>query len=246
MKQLFFYSFLMIVSLLFFSCQNDGNTSSSSQTPDHQVHDHSHGHDHQHHHDSSSSTIFDYGKIENQIYSNDFFDFQINVPSSWNQIDRDAMAKATEQGLDLLVDNEQGDEKTVEAARIASAQLLNISQFPIESEVVNNATLMITADNISAFPEIQNGKDYLEHTKETFGAMGMEVQTLNDVSEKIISNVTFHQLEIKINFGDGSISQQYISAVVKDFIFNIVLTYGNEEGKIELEKILNSYKPLSS
>ena len=255
MKKLHFLFFAIFVSVLFFNCQNETNTSSSNQATSHEEerihdhHDHNHGddhHGHDHHHDDEVpiTVISDYGKIENQIYSNQLFDFQIQIPESWHVIDQEAMAKATEQGMDLVEENEDGSPS--EAERIANSQLLNISQFPITSDVANNSTLMITADNIAPFPEIQNGKNYLEHTKETFQAMGMEIEIIDDVSEKTISNRKFHQLEIKINFGDGSISQQYISAVVKDYIFNIVLTYGNEESKMELEKILNSYHSLSS
>ena len=215
MKNRFFYSFLFFVIVLFSSCQ-----SGSKPAPN----------------------KFDYGKIENQIYSNHFFNFKMNVPSSWHVTTHEEMAEITGQGMDLATGGEdKTTEKMVEAARIATAQLLNISQFPINSEVANNATLIITVDDISAFPELQNGKDYLENTKETFTSMGMKVIVTNPISEKILSNQTFHQLGLKIDFNDGSISQQYISAVKKEYIFNIVLTYGDENGKQELEKVLNSY-----
>lgn len=240
------------------NCQNETNTSSNNQehsseqeqhhdgNHDHHGHDHDHHHNHDHHHDHEMpvTIIPDYGKIENQIYSNQLFDLKIQIPESWHVIDQAALAKATEQGMDLVEEDIEGSKN--EAERIANSQLLNISKFPINSDVGNNSTLMITADNIAPFPEIQNGKDYLEHTKETFEAMGMEIEIVDDVSKKIISNRTFHQLEIQINFGDGSISQQYISAVVKDYILNIVLTYGNEKDKVELEKILESYQSFSS
>lgn len=219
MKKGFFYFFYFCVIVLFSACQGESN----NNTP---------------------TNKFDYGKIENQVYSNQFFNFKMDVPPSWHVTTHEEMAEITGQGMDLVAGKETETEKMVEAAKIATAQLLNISQFPINSNVANNATLIVTVDNISEFPEIRDGKDYLISTKETFSAMGMELELTDDISEKILSNQTFHQLGIKISFPEGSISQQYISAVKKDFIFNIVLTYGNEEGKVALEKILNSYKIL--
>jgi len=104
--------------------------------------------------------------------------------------------------------------------------------------------LIISADDISEFPEIKNGKDYLVHTKETFAAMGMDLEIPSGISEKIISNKTYHQMEVNIKLENASFSQQYISIVDKKYIINYVLTYGDEEGKLELEKIISSLKSI--
>ena len=223
MNSLRFYTFLFFVIVLFSNCQNETSTNSDTTT---------------------ATENFDYGKIENGKYTNRFFNFQIDVPASWSVTNHDEMATMTEKGLDMMAGEEKQTEKMVEAARIASAQLLNISQFPINSDVEFNSNLIISVDDITEFPEIKNGKDYLEHTKETFVAMGLDLEIADEISEKIISNKTYHQMIVHIKLEQASFSQQYISIVDKGYIINYVLTYGNEAGKADLEKIIRSLKSI--
>jgi len=185
---------------------------------------------------------FDFGKTENGLYKNDYFNMEISFNPNWAVQDKQAVNNIVEKGNELITGNDKTFDSAVKAAQVNTAYLLTIFKHEVGAAVEYNPSLMLVAENIKNFPGIKNGKDYLFHAKKILKQTQLPYSFNKEVFEKEIDNSKFYIMEAELDYMGKTIIQQYISTVNKGFSLSFIISYTTEEEKNELYEVINNIK----
>lgn len=186
-------------------------------------------------------TDFDYGKIENNTYTNTYFGHTMEIPENWYVQDEETQKQLTEEGAKAL----GGDKlaRTIKAAEITSANLLMASEFDIAkhtdpSTINSNFTLVAENLGVASF-SVNDGNDYLEASKKQFAKNNVPIKINGDTKAMDIDGKTFHYFDAVMTMQGVKINQRYMATVINDFALLYVATYGSDG---QLEKLMDILK----
>jgi len=182
---------------------------------------------------------FDYGEITANVYSNNFFNFKIKIPTDWVILKQSQQTSLLEKG-----NNVPREEETVKASEINMANLLNVFQYEIGSEVNFNPSIIIYAENNNNKPEIiRTGDEYLNQAKKALMQTQLRYEYISEKTEKeIIDNTHFYKIETHTLTAKDSIKQRYYATVINGFSLLIIITYTTEEQEKILLEAIHSIK----
>ncbi len=188
---------------------------------------------------------FDYGKVENHVYRNTYFDFRVSLPEAWavkSQAEMDALQK---QGHDLIAGDNSSLKKTIKAAEVNTATLLMTSKYPGQDQA-DNPNFIAVAERLSSLAKaannIENGKDYLEATKKLMAQSAMKFEQEGDIVKSDLAGKEFYKMTMKLDAGFVVVHQDYYATILNDFALAFISTYVSDPSKEELQGILNSIK----
>lgn len=185
---------------------------------------------------------FDYGKIENGVYTNNYFDFEIPVPPAWSVQNREQVQQLQKTGEELIAGSNKELGAKVKAAEVTTAILLTV--FKNKTDAVTdkfNSSFIILSENLGGMP-IKKGRDYLAHTKEIMQQSNMSYQFAPDYSAEKIGNKEFDRMDVSLAGQPEKVLQSYYSTIEKDFAFSIIISYVDDQQKAELKDIINKLK----
>jgi hypothetical protein len=186
---------------------------------------------------------FDYGHVENNKYINSFFKAEMTIPKSWVVQSKEQMENLTETGKDLVAGDDANMKAKLNASEINIANLLSVNQFEQGAAVEYNPSILLIAENIKNSPGVKTGKDYLFHTKKFLEQSQLKYDHLDSQFEReVINGVDFYKLNADITYGGVTIKQVYYSTILKNFSFNAIISFTNDEQKAELLGSLTSLK----
>ena len=186
---------------------------------------------------------FDYGKVENNIYTNSFFDFKVTLPPQWVVQSQEQTEHLVEKGTDFIVGDNDNLKAVIKASEINSAYLLTVFQYEVASAVDYNPSIMLVAENLKLAPGIKTGSDYLFHTRKLLKQTQMQYNNIDGDFEKVmIDNQEFYKMNLDINHMGLNIKQSYYSTILNGFSVNAVISFVTEAQKDELDKIVYSIK----
>jgi|ERR1051326_7171713 hypothetical protein len=186
---------------------------------------------------------FDYGKIENGVYSNNFFDFEIPVPEKWIVQDKEQVKQLQKQGEELIAEKDKELAKKVKAGDISTAILLTVFRNRTDSAVASdqfNSSFVILAENLGTLSGINKGDEYLTHAKTFLQQSGYKFPS-GFYSEKI-GNKKFDGMDVSMNQKGTEVKQSYYSTIAKHFALSIIISFVTDEQERELKNILNRIK----
>ncbi|HEX2627562.1 MAG TPA: hypothetical protein VHM26_01075, partial [Chitinophagaceae bacterium] len=185
---------------------------------------------------------FDYGSIENNIYRNKYFGFEIKVPAKWSVIDKEMQSRDREQSKKLFGEKyKEMVEKMPED--VQNASLLAINKYPRDSvfDDTYNPSLAMVAENIRRVGDI-SASQYLDQTKKLMKQAGMDVDTPDAYGKTKIGGREFSVMPVTMRVQGYAVSQQYYVRIEKGFAFAIIVTYGYEAQQREIDEILATAK----
>ena len=107
---------------------------------------------------------FDYGKIENGVYTNDYFDFNIPVPQNWDVRNDEQVQQLQKKGSGLISGNNKELETKIDEADVNTIVLLTVFKNKEDTTAVKfNPSVILLCENLQGSPDIKKGKDYLDH-----------------------------------------------------------------------------------
>ncbi|MCX6237351.1 MAG: hypothetical protein NTY07_07300 [Bacteroidia bacterium] len=186
---------------------------------------------------------FDYGKIENNKYINNYFGCEISIPKEWVIQTKEQMDKLSKKGSDLLAGDNSNTKALLKASEVKTANLLGVFKYERGAAVDFNPNFMIIAENISDYPGIKSGRDYLFQTRKLLDQSQFKYDFLDSVFKKEkINNIEFYSMNAFVKNMNTEIKQIYFSTIIKGFSFDIILTYNNELQKQELISVIKTLK----
>ena len=177
---------------------------------------------------------FDYGKVENNVYSNSFFKFSIQIPPIWETL--------TQEQNQNLMDVESADKKA--DVEHTSVNLLTVLQNDYENSGADFfANLSIIAENLKGSDRVKNGTDYLMLTrialddtgiKREYPDRGTVIETINGIE---FSTMRVNTVDPSLKF-----SQKFYTTIINGYALTFIESFGDENQQIELNKIIQTLK----
>lgn len=186
---------------------------------------------------------FDYGKVENNIYNNSFFNFKIELPSEWIVQSKEQTENLVEVGKKIVAGDDDNLKAVMKASEINSAYLLTVFKYELGSPVEYNPSLMLVAENLKLAPGIKKGNDYLFQARKLLEQSQIQYNNIDNEFEKVnFDHQEFYKMNLDMNHLGHNIKQSYYSTILNGFSVSAIISFVTDEQKKELEEILNSLK----
>lgn len=184
---------------------------------------------------------FDYGKIENNQYINDFFNISVDIPEDWFIQNEEQIKEMQKMGRELVVgDNEQLN-AAIKVSEINTANLLSVNKYELGAPVDFNPSFGLIAENLSHAPGVKKGSDYLFQVRRLLEQSKIEYNQLDKKFKKtIISGHEFYILNSEIDYMGTIIKQSYYTTIKNKFAVSFVITFSDKKQRKELMEVVNS------
>ena len=186
---------------------------------------------------------FDYGKIENGVYTNDYFDFNIPVPQNWDVRNDEQVQQLQKKGSGLISGNNKELEAKIDEADVNTIVLLTVFKNKEDTTAVKfNPSFILLCENLQGSPDIKKGKDYLDHAKYLMQQSKMPYQFTPEYFTEKVGNKEFDRMDAVLDGQMGGIQQSYYSIIDKDYALSIIISFVDHDQKTELKGIINKIK----
>ena len=186
---------------------------------------------------------FDYGKVENNKYHNSFFGFEIDLPSNWVVQTKEQTDNLKKMGQELIAGDDKNMKAVIKASEINSASLLAIFKYEVGTAVEYNPNFMLVAENLKNAPGIKTASDYLFQSRRILEQSQVQYDQIDqEFKREMINNQEFYLMNASINYMGLSIKQVYYSTIQNGFCLSIVISFIDDEQKMDLDKIINSMR----
>ena len=186
---------------------------------------------------------FDYGKIENGVYTNDYFDFNIPVPQSWDVRNDEQVKQLQKKGSGLISGNNKELEAKIDEADVNTIVLLTVFKNKDDTAANKfNPSFIILCENLQGSPDIKKGKDYLDHAKYLMQQSKMPYQFTPEYFTEKIGNKEFDRMDAVLDGQMGGIQQSYYSIIDKGYALSIIISFVDADQKTDLKEIINKIK----
>lgn len=183
---------------------------------------------------------FDYGKIENSVYSNEFFNFELPFNENWSAQTKEQMYQMSENSRDVMAGDNQNLKNTLKASQVNVADLFAVFKFPVGTTQGGNASLIINAENLKSFPKVRTPNDYIAAARKLLDETPLILIYKQEPNAKTIGSKEFMTMEIFNQ--EYNISQEYFVTLRNGFAISMVATYDNAEDQLELYKMIDNLK----
>ena len=183
---------------------------------------------------------FDYGKVEEGIYKNDYFNMKVSLPSAWEIQSKDQMANLMKEGEKAIEKKNKEFSSKLKANQVSTALLLIMFKNKTDSVTGQfNPSFMIIAENLGRMSGIKTSVDYLDQLKKTLKQTGIN-QISPEYTTRSIGGKDFDVLKATKNVGEVmDIKFVYSVAIQKGFALTILTTFATEEQEEELMDVIH-------
>ncbi|WP_047550009.1 hypothetical protein [Psychroserpens sp. Hel_I_66] len=180
---------------------------------------------------------FDYGTIEDGVYTNDYFKMRFPFDASWDIQSKEEMKEIADSGTEMLTDEKT--KRAVKATEINSANLFSAFKYETGFEEGYNYSILIVAENTKMFPQVKRGSDYLKEAKKMMTQTVINYEFDNDFETKAIGGKSFDVMNVTGDYLGGFFKQKYMTTIVNGFSFSIIISYDSNEQLQELEALID-------
>ncbi len=182
------------------------------------------------------------GEINDNTYTNDFFNMKIDIPKDWYLATKEEMDQLTNMGNQAISGDDKKLEKQLDLAKLKTLNLLFIFKHPLNYNEGVNPNFMCIAENLGlAGASVKTGKNYLDSAKTLMQQAGLPY-TFSEYGKESIGGKEFTTMDATINLGDLVITQRYHTAIIEGYALNFILSYTTEEEYSQLKNTLNTVK----
>jgi hypothetical protein len=180
----------------------------------------------------------DLGSIEGSTYSNRYFGLKISIPQGWQVQDEETKRQLSESGRQKLANGNEQLEKSLNASRLNTLNLLTIFKYPRGSAVSSNPNFLCVAERIN--PALSGTSiEYLNVMKNLL--QGSQIpHEFGEIYFQFIGEKRFFVLPVQ-NPSSG-VKQKYYTTRMKDYNLTFIISYQTDEDSKALQEILNSVK----
>lgn len=184
---------------------------------------------------------FDYGNIEQGVYTNKFFDFELAVPADWSVQDKEQTEQIRKQGRELLAKKNKKYSEVIKPDTVSSATLLTVFRNPTDSLTGEfNHSFVIVAENLGTFLSVNSGGEYLRHAREMMRKAGLNYAFRERIDTEKFGNRQFDRMEVTMTINGIDAGQLYYTTIRNGFALSIIASFANDMQKKELKQIFAS------
>jgi len=181
---------------------------------------------------------FDLGTVEDNVYTNNFFQFNLPFPKGWyTKIDEDQ--KLTKKTFDNMEGDNADRTDWIDAARVKTAILIVISKYEQGARVSFNPNMVLLVENISDFPGIRTGEDYLYKAVKMLETTNLKTKVKSKEYERHDFSKVFYSASLLTKMSGMKIKQKLFCTVVDGFCILASCTYETDEELVELYNVIS-------
>jgi hypothetical protein len=189
---------------------------------------------------NSAKKAITMGTLDGTKYTNEYFNFELNVPESWHIATEEEKAAITKAGQDAIAEN---NEKLAEQLDLSKEKTLNLMfafKYPFTHQGFNPNVLCM-AENLGLLGSVtvKSGKDYLAMTKTGMEQTGMPY-TFGEVTTEKLGDKDFDTMEATIDAGEIKLTQKYYAAIFDGYALVFINTFSSEEEASETKGLLDT------
>jgi len=181
----------------------------------------------------------DLGTLNNSVYQNRYFGFQVTVPSAWSIQDREQREHLGEVGRKTLAGDDRNMTAALKASEQQSINLLTAFQHPVGTPVPFNPNLICVAEQVRHMPGIQRGKDYQFHARKIIEA-GQVKCSFGEISTEELGGKSFDVMPVSLTMGSAKVHQKIYATIMKGYALCFIVSFSGQEEESALQKILTS------
>lgn len=175
------------------------------------------------------------GAATDSSYKNTFFNFALDFPGDWHNLDEAEMKANQTGGLKILETAKEKVNKAFEEAALKETAILMIAQR--NSAVDKGSSLTI---GVLKQPNNQVSAEMSLAASKNFFLANPKIKIVKDVEKIELNGTRFAAIAIETNVSNNIVSQKLLTTIRKGYSITFVLTYLNGEGLKSLEKIIAS------
>jgi hypothetical protein len=184
--------------------------------------------------------MFDYGKVEDHTYENNFFNLKIKFADDWF-IANDEQLKLIFKISSERVSN--GDEKLkriIRASEVKDAPLLFASKYTLDTKVEFNPNINVSAENMAKWPDTKNGYDYLIATNKLNRTFHKVPFAEDEIQKTKIGGKEFYYIKRAVHSNNKDCTIVTYSTVQNGFALIITVAYKFKIQEDEINSILHN------
>ena len=178
--------------------------------------------------------------LDGTLYTNELFDLSISKPEGWYAQSTQELLQMQQLGASLISGDNQNLQATLKESLKTSLPLFSFYQYPLGSPTPSNANIAGVAENISLYPGIKQGCDYLYHAKQIIAQSQFRIEFADECLTKNVNNSEFGYFNASINLGQVEIKQRYYACVKDTHAISIVQTYTTPEESQKVDRVLDT------
>ncbi len=175
----------------------------------------------------------DLGEIKNGTYSNNYFEFSLEIDSSWT-IQSPETVKKRALSKSERIPFESAYQK------IKYEEMLNQSIPLLRLTKGKNNELIILAESQEDYQNlgIYNSSAYIKQLKKNLGQSQVVMEGEKKPSKTFVQPYYFHSIETIIEIKDHLIHQSYFVVFIKDYILSFILIADNDRSRLDFKKMV--------
>jgi len=186
---------------------------------------------------------FGQGRIEEGIYSNDYFKISFALPKGWLVLNADDNKKIADTGKEIVEEGASDQKKAlVEASLVRVGFLVNASKYqPGTARPEFNALFMCMAERVPT-AVIKNGDDYLTQMQRVLQGSPAKIEITGPTRAVKVGGVEFTAADAKTTAGPVISAQRIYVTLSKGYALVLVYTYVDEADLKTFDELLTSVK----
>ncbi|HEX8636142.1 MAG TPA: hypothetical protein VF703_18625 [Pyrinomonadaceae bacterium] len=181
------------------------------------------------------------GRVVGANYVNDFFGFQLTIPTGWRIADEDAARKIDQQGADLVAGDSAERRARLRAAASKNINLITMGTIIMAGGAGESALLIVGAEAIPAWL-IKTPQEYMGQARRLLESSAMPVQVAAGTRSETIGGMEFAVIDVSSEQASGTIRQHYYATLKKGYALFFISTYGGDLSEKAIEDVLKSVK----
>jgi len=184
---------------------------------------------------------FDYGNVENNVYSNSYFGFTVDVPEQWIVQSKEQNEQLMNLGKEMIAGDDKSMKAVLNASEVNVANLLTVFKYELGSPVDYNPSYMLIGENVMKAPGVKTGSDYFFNARRIMQQSQTPYKHIDEeYTLKNLGGKDFYVMNTEIEYMGVSIYQAYYSRIDNGFALIMIISYTTDDEKDELENVIGS------
>ncbi len=133
------------------------------------------------------------GQIRDGNYYNSYFGLEFEIPKGWHIISNETNKFIKDAGTEMVSPTIRNRQSVQNAIKANTHYLLSVSNHEYGMPSEDAALISLIIENVSHFPAIKSGKEYLERARVSSKSVQIEV-SFGEISELTIDGERFYKL----------------------------------------------------
>lgn len=182
---------------------------------------------------------FDVGKLEGSVYTNEFFNMKLTVPSQWVVGGEAEQRRLREGGSQTIKTNNPIKDWAIKSSEQRTTQLLLVSKGAWGTTPLNSSVICM-AEQIPALSTVSRGSEYLASMKNMLQYSNVSMRISKDVYPVEVGGKLFYALNVAAKAGPMEIPQTYYAYVSHGYALVFITTTFSDEDRDVIDNMIKS------